>query len=252
MNHAPRYLAALLAVTLAVPAAAAPYKTERVTGGTLDQVWINGGDLSNNMQAATLAPSHPAYANPSGDHTVAVATNSAAPDSGGLIVTTILTDGVNDYSWEGWFFTGDGNTRRGLLVRATPDQNPENFYMLVIESGLFQVRFRKLVGTTSPPAATTLATWFTNSFPGGSPTVNTWHHMKVEAVGSTFRCWFDGHELTTTPIVDASFPTGNVGCYNFRFDLGRIPVYFDDLELTNLSPTSATPASWGAIKKLYR
>jgi hypothetical protein len=248
MKLVTRFVALALALSIPAAVAATPYKAERVTGGTLDLSWTNGGDLSNSMQAATLSSGHPAYSNPSGDHTVAVATNSVAPDSGGLIVTATSSEGRSDYSWGGWIFTGDGNTRRGILVRTSPDANPTSFYMLVIESGLFQVRFRKLIGQT----ATTLGTWLANTFPTGVPQVNTWHHMRVEAMGSSFRCWWDGHELTTTPIVDTELPTGNVGCYNFRFDLGQIPVYFDDLELSDLGSTSTTSASWGKIKRLYR
>lgn len=250
MNVVTRSLSMLaLTLLLAAVASAAPVKEEHVTGGALDLPWTNGGDISNNMQPLTLDGSNPAYANPSGDHTVALALSSVAPDSGGLIVSTISTDGISDYSWEAWVFTGDGNTRRGIILRTQPDQNAENFYMLVIESGLFQVRFRKLIGQTP----TTLATWLANTFPGGVPTVNTWHHMKVEAVGSNFRCWWDGFELTGgTPIVDTELATGGVGVYTFRFDLGQVPVYYDDLLLEDLSVTSVTPSTWGAVKKLYR
>lgn len=250
MNVATRFLSTLAASLLVAGAAhAAPVKAERVTGGVLDLAWTNGGGLSNNLQPLTLDAAHPAYANPSGDNTVALALSSVAPDSGGLIVSTTSTDGLADYSWEAWIFTGDGNSRRGIIVRANPDQNAGSFYMLVIESGLFQVRFRKLIGLT----ATNLAAWTANTFPGGVPTVNTWHHMKVEAIGSNFRCWWDGYELTQgTPIVDTELASGNVGVYTFRFDLGQIPVYYDDLLLEDLSVTSVTPRTWGAVKKLYR
>ena len=101
-------------------------------------------------------------------------------------------------------------------------------------------------------APTTLGTWFSNTFPGGSPQVNTWHHMKVVAVGSTFRCYWDGYELTSSPIVDAAIASGWVGVYNFRFDLGRLPFYVDDLILDgiNVTPTAAT--TWGELKTRYR
>ena len=81
--------------------------------------------------------------------------------------------------------------------------------------------------------------------------VNTWHHMKVVAVGNTFRCYWDGYELTTTPIVDATIPTGWVGVYNFRFDIGNIPFYVDDLILDGLGATPAARASWGELKNRY-
>ena len=76
--------------------------------------------------------------------------------------------------------------------------------------------------------------------------------MKVIAVGNTFRCFWDGFELTAAPIVDASIPTGWVGVYNFRFDLGSIPFYVDDLILDNLGATPAASTTWGELKKMYR
>ncbi len=236
------------AVTLSLAADAAPYREEHVMGGVLDLVWINGFDTSNNMQPLTLDPSHPAYGNPSGDHTVGCATN-AIPDSGGIIVTTIDALAKNDYVWEGWMFTGDGNTRRGLVVRAGPAENVKNFYMLVLESGMLRLRFRKLIGFTP----TILREWFTTSLPGGLPALNSWHHLKVEAVGDLFRCWWDDTELTAGDVImDGDLPAGNVGCYNFRFDLGQIPVYFDDLLLSEYGATPTERTTWGALKSLYR
>src|SRR5512139_783336 len=88
---------------------------EHVTGGALDRVWVNGFDTSNNMQPLTLSSGDPAWANPSGDHTVAAAVN-ALPDSGGLIVTVTDPQGVKDYKWDAWVFTGAGDSRRGLIV----------------------------------------------------------------------------------------------------------------------------------------
>lgn len=245
----------LSAILVTVTSAAV--REEHVTGGVLDLTWLpgllipGGAPLPNVMHAAILDPSDPAYANPSGDHTVAVATNSMAPDSGGVILTCTDPAGVSDYSWEGWMFTGAGNTRRGLVVRADPTNTFQSCYQFVIQSGLFQLNFRKLVNA----APTTLATWFATALPAGSVPPNTWHKMKVVAVGNGFQCFFDGYELTAgVPIVDLtapSLPTGWVGAYNFRFDLGNIPVYFDDLVLDGLA-TPARPASWGAVKALYR
>ena len=83
----PIALVAALSVATFVSALAGPGSfVEHVTGGDLDLPWLNGFGVSNNMQGATLDPGHPAYDNPSGDHTVAVATNSM-PDSGGIILT---------------------------------------------------------------------------------------------------------------------------------------------------------------------
>ena len=225
-------------------------KEEHVTNGALDLLWLNGFGVSNNLKPLTLTQEHPAYANPSGDHTVASATNSFAPDSGGVILSATDPEGVSDYIWEGWIFTGDGNTRRGLVVRANPANQFTSCYQFVIQSGLFQINFRKLVNS----APTTLGTWFANQLPAGSLPLNTWHHMQVTAIGSSFRCFIDGHELTSagSPIVDASLATGWVGVYNFRFDLGGVPFLTDDLVLWDLGPTPALPSTWGQVKARWR
>ena len=241
-------VASLAVLALASVAGAAPYREEHVTGGVLDLVWAPGFGVSNNMRPLTLGPSDPAYANPSGDHTVACATNSFAPDSGGIILTATDPAGVSGYQWEGWMFTGAGNTRRGLVVRADPGNGFASCYQFVIQSGLFQLNFRKLING----APTTLATWCANTLPGGVPQVNTWHRMMLMAMGNQFRCFWDGFELTSTAIADGSLSSGWVGCYNFRFDLGGVPVYFDDLLLTDLAITATKPTSWGGLKAHYR
>jgi hypothetical protein len=48
------------------------------------------------------------------------------------------------------------------------------------------------------------------------------------------------------------FLTGWVGCYNFRFDVGGIPVFFDDLTFSADPVTPATPTTFGGLKSKYR
>ena len=251
------FASAVLALGLA-GVAGAGVREEHVTGGVLDLVWQpglllpNGDQLPNVMHAAILTAADPAYANPSGDHTVAVATNSFAPDSGGVILTTTDPAGFSDYTWEGWMFTGDGNTRRGLVVRADPTNAFSSCYQFVVYAGLAQISFRKLINQVP----TGLATWFATGSPIPAIAANTWHHLKIEAIGNVFRCWWDNIELTAppnvpgTPILDSSLPTGWVGAYNFRADLGDIPVYFDDLILDVIA-TPTQPMTWGRLKALY-
>ncbi len=245
----PRRLFATLAASLlaATAVTAAPVLEERVTGGSLDLPWLNGFGVSASLQPLTLAPGHPAYANPSGDHTVAVAT-TMPPDSGGIVLAATEPAGLSDYEWEARIFTGDGNSRRGLVVRADPANGFASNYQLVIQSGLLQMNFRKLVNGVP----TTLGSWFTNTLPGGIPALNTWHHMKVIAHGSQFRCFWDGVELTATPIADTELASGWVGVYNFRFDIGGIPFYTDDLALTAITPTATLTRTWGQVKAMFR
>jgi len=232
----------------ATSALALDIKQERVPGGVLEQTWVPGFGVPRTLQAAILSAVDPAYANPSGDHTVGVLTN-ISPDSGGIALA--CTDPVSqaDYVWEGWFFTGVGDTRRGLVLRADPSNQFQSCYQFVINAGLFQILFRKLVNG----APATLASWTSNTLPAGVPQQNTWHHMKVIAYANSYRCFFDGTELTTTPIVDSSAPllTGWVGVYNFRFDLGNVAVKFDDLKLSLEGSTAVRRVSWGSLKSRF-
>ena len=226
------FLVPLLGIALAASAGATEIIAEHVTGGQLDLHWVGGFDTPNSMYGKTLDASDPAYANPSGDHTVAVAQN-ASPDSGGLIVTSTDPSGAHaDYAWEARIFSGGGETRRGITLRADPNNGFKTFYMFVIEPGLAKLRFRKLING----APTTIKEWLVfTDVPAGVIPQNTWHKLKVVAQGSQFRCSFDGVELPGQPIVDGEIASGWVGCYNFRFDLGNVPVSFDDLVLSCVS-----------------
>lgn len=236
----------LLVVLAALAAPSASFAQflwgEYVTGGSLDQAWMPGFGLSNVIQPRTLAPGDPGYDNPSADHTVGVLTNTDQTN-GGIALSCASPGSVSDYVWEARVYTGDGDTRRGIVVRANPDNSYASCYQLVFEQGLLQVRFRKLIDS----APTTLGSWFVTG-----TAVHTWHHMKVEAVGSTFRCYLDGNELTTAPIVDTDLPTGHVGVYSFRFDIGGLEFLVDDLVLTSQAPVRTENASWGKVKSLYR
>ncbi len=238
-----------LMLAFASQAQAVSIAEEHVNGGALQLNWLPGYDTPRTLLALTMNPSDPGYSNPSGDHTVGVLTNTVQ-DSGGIALSAIDPQGQNDYTWEGWFFTGDGNTRRGLVLRASVGDNFKSSYQFVLYSGMAQLVFRRLVGQTP----TSLRSWVGPQIPGGIPLVNTWHHLKVEATGNQFRLWYDGVELTAgNPVVDATpLLTGFVGVYNFRFDLGNVPVYFDDLMLTTQNVVPARTTTWGAIKNLYK
>jgi hypothetical protein len=255
-----RTTAVTLALCLAAGTAAASaiglpivVKEEKVTGGALDQVWLPGFGVGRSFTALTLPAGDPAIPSPTGDNTVAVLQN-VATDLGGIAETVTDPQGNNDYLWEGDFFTGAGNTRRGLIIRANAQADGfQSFYQFVINAGLFVIRFRKFVN--GAPIVPDLGSW--NAIPAlpAVPAQNTWHHMKVMARGNEFRCFFDGTELTAgTPIVDTTTPilSGWVGAYNFSATVGEVPVYFDNLKLTIDGATPARKTSWSRVKELYR
>lgn len=252
MNSYSRFSAAIslgaaLLLAASAPANATTLLEEHITGGELDLVWQPGFGVPNSLEPLVLDPSHGAYGNPSGDHTAAQLVN-ADPDDGGIAISCTDPLGESDYAWEGAVFTGNGDSRRGLVVRADPSDDFFSGYQFVLQPGLLQLSFRKLVGGTP----TTLQTWFTTDLPGGLPGTNEWHFMKIQCIGSEFRLWWDGSEVTTDPIVDAELPSGWVGVYNFRFDIGGIPFLVDDLILSVPdAPTPVIETSWGSLKHSY-
>lgn len=256
MHFASRILLLASAVlALSAPTAGATTLfAEHVTNGFLDLTWAIGFNGSGPaFVPVTLSPGDPAYANPSGDHTVASGT-TADVNNGGLFINVTDPGAFNDYTWEGYVFTGPGNqTRRGLFIRCAPPAFTTG-YMFVIEKTLAQVRFRKLLGQ----GASTLGDWFLPSTPGfgGLLPTNIWVHLKVEATGNQFRCWLQGVELTSGgPITDASSPylSGWVGAYSFDAATGLLTTYYDDLTLSVPDgPTPAASATWGAVKVRYR
>jgi hypothetical protein len=244
-------LATAVALTLFAGAAGAVVVTEEhVTGGVMQLDWLTGFFTDRKLEPLTIASGHPAFPNPSGDNTVGALT-TAIPDSGGIALSCVDPLGQADYEWEGWMNTGNGDTRRGLILRADHASNFAQCYMFVLYAGMGQLQFRKLSGQS----ATSLGAWITGALPGGVPALNSWHHMKVQASANMFRCWWDGNELTAgNPIIDATDPllTGFVGVYSFNFSVGGITACFDDLVLSTEQVVPTTNTSWGRLKSLYK
>lgn len=240
-----------------------PVFSEHVTGGSLDHVWVGGFNTPTQVLTPYTVPMDSAfYDNPSGDHTVGAAIN-AEPNSGGICLSvTDPSPYLADYTYEGWMYTGAVNTRRGLVFRVNPAGGITQGYMFVLESGGFTIRLRKL---TSESVVRTLQQWTAlDAGYGGSIPQNTWIKLKVIATADQFRCFITGPsgevELPGGPVQDVPainepptpFLSGWVGVYNFRFDVGGIPVYFDDLTVLADPTTPARSISFGALKSRYR
>jgi galactosylceramidase len=115
----------------------------------------------------------------------------------------ILTNGDlgwSDYSYEAQIGFVDGGAYPGLLVRA---QDNRNFYMLRINPAVKKLEFSKRVGGTDS------ATLASSSMP--ELTVNTTYTLKIEALGSYFRCYLNGNLAFEYYDADQSFPTGKIG-----------------------------------------
>jgi hypothetical protein len=78
--------------------------------------------------------------------------------------------------------------------------------------------------------------------PGGIPTVDGWHHMKVEVrtindSTTAFWCYFDGQMLLGSPIYDTGedqMDSGQFGLYSFQQDGDGIAAYFDNIVVNDL------------------
>ncbi|MEN8192820.1 MAG: FlgD immunoglobulin-like domain containing protein [Bacteroidota bacterium] len=80
--------------------------------------------------------------------------------------------------------------------------------------------------------------------PGGIPTEDGWHNMKVEvktlnADTTAFWCYFDGELLAGCPIYDTSddrMASGKFGLFAFQQDSDGIAGYFDNISVKALEP----------------
>jgi len=80
-----------------------------------------------------------------------------------------------------------------------------------------------------------------DSIPGGIPTENGWHKMKVEvktlnADSTAFWCYFDGQLLGTVPAIDSGedrMSSGKYGVYVFQNGF-PLPGYFDNITVNSL------------------
>ena len=98
-----------------------------------------------------------------------------------------------------------------------------------------------------------------DSVPGGIPTVDGWHHMKVEVrtindSTTAFWCYFDGQMLLGCPIYDTGddqMDSGQFGLYSFQQDgVDGIPGYFDNIVVNDLT-TSVEDNSNGSLPEEF-
>ncbi len=138
----------------------------------------------------------------------------------------------------------EGSVYTGVAFYADPDTNVNTYIKLVADFDVSQ-RFRLYNNRLDP---VTFQYSFHHAFtaadvPGGIPTVDGWHKMKVEvrtinADTTAFWCYFDGQELLGCPIYDTSddrMSSGKYGVYSAEFDDDGIPGYYDNIVVNSLT-----------------
>lgn len=90
-----------------------------------------------------------------------------------------------------------------------------------------------------------------DDIPGGIPTEDGWHQMKIEVQTindstTAYWCYFDGEMLAGCPVYDTSIhqlDAGQFGLYAFQMDADGIAGYFDNIVVQAFEPTtSVSPA----------
>jgi len=137
----------------------------------------------------------------------------------------------------------NGSAYTGVAFYADPDTNVNTYIKLVADFDADQ-RFRLYNNHLDPY---TFQYTFHHAFtasdvPGGIPTVDGWHKMKVEiktlnADTTAFWCYFDGQMLLGCPIYDTSddrMSGGMYGVFSFQQGYAGIPGYFDNITVNSL------------------
>jgi len=132
----------------------------------------------------------------------------------------------------------NGSAYTGIAFYADPDTNVNTYIKLVADFDADQ-RFRLYNNHLDP---ITFQYTFHHAFtaadvPGGIPTQDGWHKMKVEiktlnADTTAFWCYFDDQELLGCPIYDTSddrMSGGMYGVFSFQQGATGIPGYFDNV-----------------------
>jgi hypothetical protein len=89
--------------------------------------------------------------------------------------------------------------------------------------------------------------FFVADIPGGIPTSDGWHKMKVEVrtideTKTGYWCYFDGELLAGSPIYDTGahrMSSGQFGLFSFQQDADGVAGYFDNIIVNPVSPVTS-------------
>ena len=169
------------------------------------------------------------FNSPSGDNSVGIVTVDTAT-LGGLGMAYGGSPGMADYSIEAWVYvTVNSGYYQAIMTRIDTSgggiegyQFAANFYVPFFA---MKLKFRKW--NQSSGSIVNLAEWSGNDIPGGAPSTDGWHKMKLVSVGPDHYCYWDDQLVGGGPVQDTT---------GAPIDSGYYGVYVWDM-------FSATPAS---------
>ncbi|MFQ6104980.1 MAG: hypothetical protein ACE5OP_11930 [Candidatus Glassbacteria bacterium] len=189
---------------------------EYFTGGSTDLEWHSAwydefGDPLTPMEVDSVS------GNPSGDGWIGYVQGDY-DNLGGLGLAWAGNFSMTDYSMEAEvYITIDSGYYNAIVVRIDTTDTEIRGYQLVANfyspMGIERIRFRRW--SSFPDNIETLAEWTGSEIPGGPPTEDGWHRMKIIAEDTAFRAYWDDQELSGSPIYDSEIDAGAFGVYVF-------------------------------------
>ena len=219
--------------------------SENFESGTADTSWGVYRANEENVTAVTMATAPAALA--TGGSYVGYLQDVNASYSGAAIALNGASS-LHDYSIEADVYCYVGQSVSAYTGRCVYSDSAKATYIKMAADFDASQRIRlsnnKLDPVTFLP--TFDHTFAASDIPGGVPTVDGWHKMKVEVrttspTKTSFWCYFDGQLLGGCPVVDSSIHVmnqGKFGLYAFQQDADGIPGYFDNIVVKSLSATS--------------
>ena len=136
-----------------------------------------------------------------------------------------------------------GSAYTGVAFYADPDTNVNIYIKMVADFDADQrIRLYNNVFDLTTFEYTFEHDFTASDIPGGIPTVDGWHKMKVEiktlnADTTAFWCYFDDQQLIGCPAYDTSdnrMSGGMYGVFSFQQGAAGIPGYFDNVVVTSM------------------
>ena len=193
---------------------------EFFTDGTMNLNWFTPWEGGNNMEVDYWE------GNPSGDCWVGLVGNEL---SGGGVGTALSGEmSMTDYEIEAQIYcTVDTGTYHAVVARWDTSEGMNKYYYFRSDFDSDQrLQLRKFPGESG--FGETIAEWTGAQIPGGVPTTDSWHPLKLKCEANQLWVYYDGVELEGCPFTDSYSSYGFFGVYVFNM-MSTAETYCDDI-----------------------
>lgn len=225
---------------------------EYFTGGTPQLEWHSAWFDSIGTPLTPMEVESVAF-NPSGDGWVGVVNGDTAL-LGGLGLAYAGDFSLNNYSMEAEVFIAiDQSLYNALMVKIDTTGGVIRGYQLAASfypsMGAERIRFRRW--SSLQPDIVTLAEWTGTDIPGGPPTEDGWHTMKIEVEDDfVWNLYWDRQELPGGPFTDSEILSGPFGVYAFSPGLPS-QTMVDDIVVRSTATGIEEPERNGPLPRAF-